>query len=357
MKKLLSVIVAMAMLLSLAACGSQAESPAPTNPPAADNSPVVEVTDPPAEPEKNFNLRINTTSAANDNQGEGLNLFCEKVAELSDTVTAEVHYSGSLYSQAESVPMIMAGNLEMCTSEAAWMAEYMPELAMFGSCYLYKDYNHWNNVMNGEIGAELFDAIAEKVGIRVLAPVYTGARCISLNEDKEITCRADLNGVLLRVANSESWVNMGKALGVDPVPMALSEVYLALQTGAIDGQDNPLPATMAQGFGEVIDSITMTNHVLGYTWICISENIWQQMSEQQQAAVLEAAKYAADYSTQANIADEESLKADFEAMGVKIYEPDTSVIQAEVMDYTFNETDWTKSWDMELYQKIQDAAN
>jgi TRAP-type C4-dicarboxylate transport system substrate-binding protein len=91
---------------------------------------------------------------------------------------------------------------------------------------------------------------------------------------------------------SESWQFLGKALGANPVPMAFGEVYTALQTGAVDGQDNPLPTVQKSKFYEVTKQIVLTNHLVDLNYVTISQKVWNKLTADQQATVQKAADAA-----------------------------------------------------------------
>ncbi len=302
-------------------------------------------------------LRVSTAAAETETHVLALNKFKEEVEANADWITVEIYPSVTLFAQDANLEAIMRGNLEMCLTSSSWLAEYVPSLKMIAAPYLFKDYEHMSAVLNGEIGQELFEQIANGIGIRILSVFYTGSRTVNLREDKEITSREDLAGIQLRVPNSDAWIYMGKALGVNPVPMALSETYLALQTGTIDGQDNPLPATMKNGFGEVTKSITMTNHIIDQVWLAIAEEVWASLDDAGRQIVTDAADAAREFCDTTNLEQIETLIAEFEAMGLKVYRPDESAFRQEVMDYQWADIARSGEWDKDLYEKIQSLAN
>ena len=137
---------------------------------------------------------------------------------------------------------------------------------MFTAGYLFNSYDHMTATLNGEVGQEVFQKISDEQGLLPLGAWYLGSREISLSEDRAIKTPEDLNGVNLRMPNSEAWLFLGEALGANPTPMSFSELYLALQTGAVDGQDNPLGSVESAKFYEVQKSITLTHHLVDSVW-------------------------------------------------------------------------------------------
>ena len=104
----------------------------------------------------------------------------------------------------------------------------------------------------------------DQLGIHILGPTYFGTRQVGLRIDKEIKTPADMAGIKLRMPGGDAWQFLGTALGANPTPMAYAEVYTGLQTGAIDGQDNPLPNVENMKFYEVMKQIVLTSHLVGY---------------------------------------------------------------------------------------------
>ena len=125
-------------------------------------------------------------------------------------------------------------------------------------------------MFDGEIGKEMYRLVEDKMGIKVLTVGYLGTRELNLRTEKEIKTPADLAGVKLRMPGSDTWLFLGKALGANPLPVAFGEIYTALQTGAIDGQDNPLPTVRATKFYEVTKQIVITDHLVDSIFLALA---------------------------------------------------------------------------------------
>ena len=302
-------------------------------------------------------LKFSMTATMEEHHGACWQTFADYVHDKCPWITIELYPSSTLYDDSTFVDAIMRGNVEMGITAPGYIGEYAPATSIFGACYIFDSAEQMDKILNGEVGQELYDQVAEETGIRMLGAIYKGRRTINLREDKEVTSREDLNGVLLRVPNAESWMQMGYALGATPTAMALSEVYLALQSGTIDGQDNPLQATMNYGFGEVTKSITMTNHVIDINWLCISDEIWQGFDEETKAVFMDGLQIAYDECFAAYDGEEADLIAQFRDMGVKVYdEVDLSTIKAEVWDYYWAHPEVSGNWDKNVYEAIQNAG-
>src|SRR5690606_21065456 len=121
---------------------------------------------------------------------------------------------------------------------------------------------------------------------------------------------------------SDTWQFLGQALGASPLPMAFGEVYTALQSGAIDGQDNPLPSTRAAKFYEVTNQIVLTGHLVDGVFISLADSVWDELSPEQQTKVTAAANAASAYNNENRIKEEADLIAFFEKEGLKVSTPD-----------------------------------
>lgn len=220
---------------------------------------------------------------------------------------------------------------------------------------MFKNYDHMTNALNGEIGNEVFQKVADEQGILPLGAWYLGSREISLSEDKEIKTPEDLEGINLRMPNTEAWLFLGKALGANPTPISFSEVYLSLQTGVIDGQDNPLPTVESAKLYEVQKSITITNHLVDSVWPAINVDKWNSMTEAQQEIMKEAIEYARDYCDTTNLDKESKLIDFFKEKGLSIYEADIDAFAEHVLN-CYLEDPISDSWDKDFYEKVVAAG-
>ena len=159
-------------------------------------------------------------------------------------------------------------------------------------------------------------------------------------------------GIKLRMPCCDAWQVLGQALGANPTPMAYAEVYTGLQTGAIDGQDNPLPNVQNMKFYEVMSQIVLTSHlVFGFDLLTISKTAWDAMTPEQQEKVQAAATAAIDWSQAEHLKQEVELAAFFEEQGLKLYTPDIEAFRAHAQQmYLY--FDLAKSWPEGLLEKI-----
>lgn len=297
-------------------------------------------------------LTVTLTAVSTDTHAQAMMKFKEACEELSDgNITVEVYTDAQLFSQEEEVAAVVMGDADITLTAASWLTTGSPWVSMFTAGYLFNSYDHMTTTLNGEIGAEVFQKVADEQGLLPLGAWYLGSREISLSEDKQVSTPADLEGVTLRMPNSEAWLFLGEALGANPTPLSFSELYLALQTGAVDGQDNPLSTVDSAKFYEVQKSITLTNHLVDSVWPAINCDKWASMTEAQQAIVMEALEIGRDYCDSTNLQKESELVAFFEEQGVNVYDADIAAFQEHVLNY-YLENEISSDWDMEMYDKV-----
>ena len=359
MKKLLAMLLALAMVLSLAACGGTAAPEAPKAEEPKAEAPKAE--EPKAEEPKDevgdpITLIFSIAAVPTDAHGAAQKVFAEKLEEISGgNITVECYDSGTLYGQDTEHDALKNGDVDIIYSSASWLTDGSPWVSMFTAGYVFQSYEHMTKVLNGDIGKEMFQKIAEEQGILPLGAFYLGTRQISLSMDKHIKTPADLAGINLRMPNSDAWVFLGKAMGVNPTPIGFNDLYLALQTGTVEGQDNPLPTVKSAKFYEVQKSISLTNHLVDSVWPTINMDTWNKLTDTQKAWVLEAVEAGREACDAQNLKTEAEVVAFLEEQGLKVYEADVAAFAAHVLDKYLNDP-ISDTWDKDLLAQIQDMA-
>ncbi len=285
-------------------------------------------------------LRFSAVFSEQDIRAEMMQQFSEQIADFA---TLEPYYGGNLFKQGTELVALQRGNLEMGNIAPQDISNQIPEWSVLTSGYLFRDADHLRKFFDSEVGAEFKKMAEDQLGIRILGPTYFGMRQVGLRIDKEITTPEDLAGVKLRMPGGDAWQFLGTALGANPTPMAYAEVYTGLQTGAIDGQDNPLPNVENMKFYEVMEQIVLTSHLVGYDLLVISQEAWDKLEPADQEALQAAATAAIDFSQAKHVEQEEALLAKFEADGLKIYAPDVDAFRANAQKL-YLDSDLADSW-------------
>ena len=237
-------------------------------------------------------LRLSSPASATDQRAVALtSVFAPAVVSFAEF---QPHWSASLFKQGTELEAISRGNLEMSIASAQELAEFFPEFGVFAAGYVHRDAAHQVKVFNSDFFKPYKQKVEDKLGVKLLTVMYLGRRHVNLRTEKPVNTPADLAGVKLRMPGSESWLFLGKALGANPVPVAFTELYTALQTGAVDGQDNPLPTVKDAKFYEVTKQVALTSHLVDLNYLTLSKKVWDKMTPQQQATVQKAADDAAE---------------------------------------------------------------
>jgi len=302
-------------------------------------------------------LTWSSISVPGDAHTEAMKVFKEEVESLSaGHITVDLYIAGAIYTQEGELAAVREGTLDMAYYSASWLAEFVPYLSMIGSVYTFSGFKHMDRVLNGEIGERIFDDVAQKTGVRPLAAFYLGTRQLNVVEKVgPVRTPEDMKGVKLRTPGSPAWIALGKALGGNPTPMSFGEVYMGLKTGAIEGQDNPLPTDKNAKFYEVTKYIILTDHVVNSVWPTINEKKWQSLSEIDQLVIRMAIEKARKFCAETNLKAESELCDFFREQGLIIIEdPDKAAFAAYAKNsYATESKDISKDWDMELYEEIQ----
>lgn len=272
-------------------------------------------------------------------------------AAVADSFTLEPYYGGTLFKQGTELVALQRGNLEMGNIAPQDISNQIPAWSVLTSGYLFRDAAHLRAFFDSELGAHYKQMAEDQLGVHILGPTYFGIRQVGLKVDKEIKTPEDMAGIKLRMPGGDAWQFLGTALGANPTPMAYAEVYTGLQTGAIDGQDNPLPNVENMKFYEVMSQIVLTSHLVGYDLLVVSKTAWDAMTPEQQTAFEAASTAAIDMSQEKHIAREGELRAKFEAAGLKIYEPDVAAFRTHVQG-AYLASDLAKSWEEGIVDKI-----
>jgi len=294
-------------------------------------------------------LRLSSPSSVTDQRAVALtSIFAPAVADFA---TFEPHWNASLFKQGTELEAISRGNLEMSIASAQELTEFFPEFSIFASAYLHRDAAHQKRVFESELFQPFKKMVEDKLGVKLLTIMYLGRRQINLRTDKKINTPEDLAGVKLRMPGSEAWMFMGRALGANPTPMAFTEIYTGLQTGAIDGQDNPLPTNRDAKFFEVTKQIVLTSHLVDLNYVTMSKKVFDKFTPAQQARVQKAVDEAAESGRQKQLKLEDELVQFFKDKGLQVYTPNVAAFRARAQKM-YLESDLSKAWPKGLIEKI-----
>ncbi|WP_412563555.1 TRAP transporter substrate-binding protein DctP [Thalassobius sp. MITS945101] len=302
-------------------------------------------------------LRLATSGSETDQRSVAMaEVFAPMVAEFA---SYEPSYNGTIFAQGTELDAISRGNLEMSITSAQELAQFFPEFSIFTAGYVHQDAAHQVAVFNDPLMDDFKAKAEDELGVKLLSVMYLGRRQVNLRQspdDLKVSTPADLAGVNLRMPGTDAWQFLGKALGAAPTPMAFSEVYTALSTGAVDGQDNPLPTVVDAKFYEVTNQIVLTSHLVDLNYIAIGKGVWDGMSADQQAMVQKAADAAAESGRQKQLEKESNLVAFLKDQGMTIYEPDLAAFRNQVQSM-YLDSEFAATWPEGVLDKINALGN
>lgn len=306
----------------------------------------------PAEGQK-YNLVFASNASPQAPNGAAALKFEEEIERTSGgQIAVECYLSGSLTTQEGRMPALRKGTIDFTMGGPNWINSYVPYASMYAAAYIFEDPDHMLSVMNGELGQQLNEDLVEAAGVRMLHTMYMGTRQLNLRDiGRVVKTPADMEGVKLRMPNTESWQFMGEALGASPTPLSFSEIYLALQTGTIDGQDNPINACLERSFYEVSKYIIETGHYVNPIIPMINEDTWQSLTPELQQKVAEAWKNATEWGTNEVRSNEGNVKKKLQDFGMEFVEVDRQLWKDHVLNY-YLENDISDNWDMDLYDQV-----
>lgn len=297
-------------------------------------------------------IRISTAAVPDDWHAKMWTVFKDTLEKSAPgEFDVQIHLNAALFKQGTEPAAMARGNLEMAPISAQDISKIVPEFSIFTAGYIIRDPDHQQKVFNGPIGTEVFKPVIQKMEVTPLATAYLGTRQVMLREDKNVKTPADLKGVKLRMPASKEWLFLGEALGATPTPLAFGEVYLALKTGTIDGQDNPLPSARAAKFYEVSKTVVMTSHLVDAIFLSMSNKMYNSLTPDQQQKVKAAAQAAAKYNNENRIKDEAEVINEFKAKGLKIVTPDVKAFRKAVQD-KYLQSEYAQIWPKGLLERI-----
>ncbi len=367
-RKVLSALLCAVMVVSMTACGlKEAEAPAAetktetkTEAPAAEDkteTPAAEdkaETPAPAIDGDPVTLVYAEVNPLDTIVGQMATAFKDKVEELSGgNITIDIQASGVLGSENDVLDTMLGGGgpIDMSRISAFALTSYGGEKSMLLSLpYTFVSREHFWNFANSDLAEEfLLEPHENGSGVRGLFYGEEGFRhFFTVNE---ISSMEDLAGMKLRVSNDPVMNGLVESLGASPTVVSFGELYSALQTGVVDGAEQPIANYKSNAFPEVAPNMILDGHTLGAIQVIITDEAWDSLTESQQNVLIEAGKYASDYNRQISEEAENEVLEQLKADGVNIIEvSDVTPWQEAVKDVVAENTKGQE----ELYQKLLD---
>ncbi|KUP91601.1 sialic acid TRAP transporter substrate-binding protein SiaP [Tritonibacter horizontis] len=301
-------------------------------------------------------IKYTTASVPSDLHTRAMQVFKDELeARAAGAFDVQLFDSGSLFAQGADLDALQRGNAEMTYLSYQLIADAIPEYSLLTAGYLFQNPAHYRTFLASDIGAEFKAKVSEEMDVQLLDTCYLGTRQLNLRKARDVQTPADLDGLKLRMPGSDAWLFLGSALGAAPTPLPFGEVYLGLQTGTIDAQDNPLPTVEAAKFYEVTKQIVLTSHLVDGINIAINNETWDKLSDDQKTAVSEAAVASCDWNNAERTANEERLVDFLTSEGLQVVTPDVDAFRTHVQDVYFS-SERSKSWPEGWVEQINAMA-
>ena len=285
-KKLLSLLLVLAMIFSLAACGGNEGTEGSG-----------------AEGESAEPIVIKFAGTVNDEHPitKGEYKFAEILEELSGgTMVVENYPNCQLGSNRELYESVQNGTLQMAEAGAVILANFTDKFKFTQLPYLFNSAESMQCFLNGEVGQQMFEEMAAETGFRVLGCYENGWQAIT-NSKHEIKTAADLQGLKIRTQENDILLKIYGDLGCNPMPMAFTELFTGMQQGTVDGQINPILIAYTGGYDEVQEYCTDVNAVYDVASIAINEEFYQGLTEEQRGWIDQAVKESVEWQLQASL--------------------------------------------------------
>jgi len=271
--------------------------------------------------------------------------------DVEADATIEPHYGGTLFKQGTELVALQRDNLEIGNVAPQDISKQIPAWSILTSAYLFRDANHVNAFFASDLANEMKQMAEEQLKVKILAPTFFGTRQVGLKGKKKISTPADLAGVKLRMPPGDAWQLLGRSLGANPTPMAYAETYTGLQTGAIDGQDNPLPNVQNMKFYEVMQQIVLTSHLVAFDILTMNLKAWNGLGAAKQKTFQAAVDKATAWSTAEHLKREAELANSFKQQGLDVYVPDIAAFRANAQK-VYLASDEAKAWPKGMLDKV-----
>ena len=321
-KKVLSVLMAVSLTAAvLAGCSSGGD--ASTSGSGAASGSAVSSSD---GGSGEYALIAGTTTPDQHPYNLGLIKMSELVSEKTGgAVTLDVFGNSQLGNERDLIEGLQLGSVQVTCVSTAPLSGFTDTFLVFDLPFIFETVEQARAVMDSEIGTEILNSIEDQ-GIKGLAWFENGFRNIT-NNVKPITVPDDLKGIKIRTMENQIHMEAFRVMGADPTPMAMGDVFTALQQGTIDAQENPVPIIETNKFGEVQKYISMTGHLFSPAPVFMSKDYYDTMPAEYQTAITEAAAEATPYQREQideqNVTGLESLQQ----AGMEVNEPEKAPFQ------------------------------
>jgi TRAP-type transport system periplasmic protein len=252
-------------------------------------------------------------------QVQGMEKFAELVKEKSGgKITIKLFPGGTLGGDVQTLSALQGGTVEMSVMNAGLMSGVSKDFSLVDLPFMFETPQQADAVMDGPFGTKLAEALPAK-GVVALGYWELGFRNLT-NNRRAVTKADDISGLKIRVLQSPVFIDLFTALGANPVPMPYPELYTALETGTVDGQENPYSNVVSAKMFEVQKYLTVTNHIYNPQIVIMSKKAWDKLNEDERKVIQDAAAEARDFQRKVSRAQSEEALAELKKAGMQVTE-------------------------------------
>jgi tripartite ATP-independent transporter DctP family solute receptor len=262
--------------------------------------------------------------------------------------TIEVFPASSLGKESDINEGLGLGTVDIIYTGQLFAGRFYGPIAIGGAPYMFRDHDHWVKYRDSDLFAELAKGYEDATGNKVIALTYYGERHVTSN--KPLLKPEDMQGLKLRVPDAPLYKMFAEAVGANATPIAFAEVYLALQTGTVDAQENPLPTIQAKKFYEVQEHIALTGHITDALLTIVSGQTWDGLEDADKEIFTAVLKEAADKCTQDIVKKQDELAAWFDQQGVTVDKVDREPFRQAAVQLHNGPA---ATWDQATYDRLQ----
>jgi tripartite ATP-independent transporter DctP family solute receptor len=261
----------------------------------------------------------------------------------------QVFPASSLGKETDLNQGLTLGTVDIIYTGQAFAARTLPALAIGGAPFMFRDLDHWKKYAQSDVLQELMEAYYKKGGNKPVAVTYYGVRHATAN--KAINKPEDMVGLKVRVPDAPFYIMFPKTVGANATPIAFAEVYLALQNGTVDAQENPLPTILAKKFYEVQSHINLTGHISEMLLTIVSGQTWSKLSAEDKKVFEAVLKEAGAKASDEIAASEARLVDEFTTKYKKTVVKSDRAAFAKV--FRAEHLGASATWDKALYERVQ----
>jgi tripartite ATP-independent transporter DctP family solute receptor len=300
-KRILALVLIVVFAFTLIGCGSDKKAQAPEK----------------ADPSKKYVLKLGHVANPANPYAQGADRLSELVKERTKgAVDIQIYHSSQLGDQRDLLEGLQLGTVDMAITASAVLAQFSPKVQVIDLPYLFRDRQHVYKVVDGPLAKEIYAGL-DKKNIEYLSTWENGFRHLT-NSKHPITKPEDMAGLKIRVMENKVYIEMMKALGANPTPMAFGELFTALQQGTVDGQENPISQISTSRLNEVQKYMTLDGHTYSPSIVVMSRKTMEKLPKEYMDIIRKTAEEVRDWERKKMMDDEDKM--------LEVIKKDTEVI-------------------------------